>query len=152
MLTAGYIVVVIEQVTSPPNPKRKVTGIYTPSTNLDDTNPENNFLMTVFLDEVKKSQFIVGMTLVDVSTGEVFVHEICSELIYDEKFPLDEIVHIYMKYQPKEVLLIIDKLKTYTVQELIEYLEFGSSLYYSKKLDEITYNAEKSQFSTRIVS
>ncbi len=151
MLNAGYIVVVIEQTTPPPNPQRKVTGVFTPSTTLDETSPENNFLMTVLIDEISRSQFIIGMTLIDVSTGEVFVHETCSDIIYDEKFPLDEIVHVYNSYQANEVLLIIDKLQTYTVQELVEYLECGPNLYYCKTLNEITYNVENLNFQRELL-
>ena len=66
--------------------------------------PNNNFLMTIFIEEVHKNQYVVGMTLVDISTGELFIHEIYSEPTYDEKYPLDEVVHLYKNYQPKEVL------------------------------------------------
>lgn len=136
LLDNGYVVVVTEQVTPPPHPKRKVTGVYTSATSIDDTNPNNNFLMTIFIEEVQKHQYVVGMTLLDISTGELFVHEIYSEPTYDEHYPLDEIVHIYTNYQPREVL-IIHHLKTADIDHLVDYFECSKNVYYCKSLTEV---------------
>jgi DNA mismatch repair protein MutS len=136
MLDNGYVVVVTEQVTPPPHPVRKITGVYTSATNIDDTNPNNNFLMTIFLEEVQNHQYVIGMTLLDISTGELFVHEIYSEPSYDEKYPLDEIVHLYTNYQPKEVL-IIHHLKTANIDELVEYFECARDVYYCKPFADV---------------
>lgn len=136
LLDNGYVVVVTEQVTPPPHPKRKITGVYTSATSIDDTNPNNNFLMTIFIEEVQKHQYVVGMTLLDISTGELFVHEIYSEPSYDEHYPLDEVVHLYTNYQPKEVL-IVHHLKTANIDELVDYFECGKNIYYCKSLTEV---------------
>lgn len=136
LLDNGFVVVVTEQVTPPPHPKRKITGVYTSATSIDDTNPNNNFLMTIFIEEVQKHQYVVGMTLLDISTGELFVHEIYSEPSYDEHYPLDEIVHLYTNYQAREVL-IIHHLKTANIDELVDYFECGKNVYYSKSFTQV---------------
>lgn len=137
MLDHGYVVVVTEQVTPPPHPKRAITGVYTSSTSIDDTNPDNNFLMTIFIEEVQKHQFVVGMTLLDISTGELFVHEIYSEPSFDENYPLDEIVHLYANYKPREVLIVHHLKSTSSIEHIIEYLECIKDVYYCKSLSEL---------------
>lgn len=135
MLDNGLIVVVTEQVTPPPFPKRKITGVYTSGTSIDETNPENNFVMTVYIEEINK-KYIIGVCLIDVSTGELFIHETCNQIQLDEKYPLDEVVNIYTNYQPKEVLIVHD-LKTMCIDDIMEYLECESSVYMCKSLLEL---------------
>ena len=59
MLDNGYIVVVTEQVTPPPFPKRKVTGVYTSSNCIDDNNHDNNFLMAMYIENVNKNNRLI---------------------------------------------------------------------------------------------
>lgn len=154
MLDNGYVVVVTEQVTPPPYPKRKITGVYTSATSIDDTNPNNNFLMTIFIEEVQKHQYTIGMTLLDISTGELFVHEIYSEPAYDEYYPLDEIVHLYTNYQPKEVL-IIHHLKQDNINNLLDYFECSKNVYYCKSLTEVkkmTKDIDKLTYQRELMS
>ena len=35
LLNSGYTIVLVEQVTDPPDPKREITQIYSPGTNLE---------------------------------------------------------------------------------------------------------------------
>ena len=43
-----YIVVLVEQTTPPPEPKREVTKIISPTVNMEHNNIENNFLMCIY--------------------------------------------------------------------------------------------------------
>lgn len=134
MLDNGYIVVVTEQVTPPPFPKRKVTGVYTSSNCIDDNNHDNNFLMAMYIENVNKN-YLIGVTLLDVSTGNIYIHETFSEKKYDGNYPLDEVVHIYKNYQPKELIICNNNVDN--LNEIISYIECSESIYYNKNLKDI---------------
>ena len=43
-----FTVVLVEQISGPPNVKREVTRIISPSTNVESNNIQNNFLMSIY--------------------------------------------------------------------------------------------------------
>jgi hypothetical protein len=59
-----FTVVVVRQVTPPPNVTREVTEVYSPSTCLQTVSSESNYLMVYFWDSSRR----VGMSGIDVST------------------------------------------------------------------------------------
>jgi DNA mismatch repair protein MutS len=137
----SYTVVICSQITPPPNPKREVTGIYSPSTYIDDINyPDNNYLLTIYIEEIKdiktlKIYYMCGMALADLSTGKSIVYEVYSEL-HDEKLSLDEVVKFINVYNPKEILLISD-VKSITSDDLELYLELKDKTYLHKTIVEL---------------
>jgi DNA mismatch repair protein MutS len=137
----SYTVVICSQITPPPNPKREVTGIYSPSTYIDDiNNPDNNYLLTIYIEEIKdiktlKIYYMCGMALADLSTGKSIVYEVYSEH-HDEKLSLDEVVKFINVYNPKEILLISD-VKTITSDDLELYLELKDKTYLHKTIIEL---------------
>lgn len=71
----GYTVVVIEQTTPPPNPKRDITRIVSPGTYIDDvTDYNNNNLLSLYLEEIKE-EYLVGLSMIDLTTGKSTVYE-----------------------------------------------------------------------------
>ena len=44
----GYTIILVEQVTPPPEPKREVTKILSPGTSSNETTYENNYLMSLY--------------------------------------------------------------------------------------------------------
>ena len=147
MLDNGYIVVVTEQVTPPPNPKRQVTGIFTPGTNIDDYENLNNYLLGLYIEEIE-TKHVVGISLIDVSTGEVYIHETHTVEHYDEYYPLDEIVTIIKNYNPKEIILCHHNIND--VNKLIDYLECKKIIYYNKTLSEIQ-GIDKLKFQSELL-
>jgi DNA mismatch repair protein MutS len=137
----SYTVVICSQITPPPNPKREVTGIYSPSTYIDDiNNPDNNYLLTIYIEEIKdiktlKIYYMCGMALADLSTGKSIVYEVYSEH-HDEKLSLDEVVKFINVYNPKEILLISD-VKSITSDDLELYLELKDKTYLHKTIVEL---------------
>ena len=137
----SYTVVICSQITPPPNPKREVTGIYSPSTYIDDiNNPDNNYLLTIYIEEIKdiktlKIYYMCGMALADLSTGKSIVYEVYSEH-HDEKLSLDEVVKFINVYNPKEILLISD-VKSIISDDLELYLELKDKTYLHKTIVEL---------------
>lgn len=147
MLDNGYVVVVTEQVTPPPSPLRKVTGVYTPGTNIDDYSHQNNYLMGIYVEQIG-GKYVIGTSLIDVSTGEVYVYETFTVESYDEYYPLDDVVTMYKNYNPKEVILLYNNVDD--IEKLVDYFECKRVLYYCKQLgdtnigsvDKIKYQLE----------
>jgi len=106
-----YCIIIIEQVTPPPKPKREVTQIITPGTNINTTKDESNFLMSIYVEEIKdyktnSDNVYYGVSVIDITTGELVVYE--SDDIYN-------FIHIY---KPNEILLY-----NLTDVDIIEKLE-----------------------------
>lgn len=78
LLANGYTVVIVRQITPPPNVTRKVTEILSPSTSMQPLTPENTFLMCFFIESGS-----VGVAGVDLSTGITFITEM-SRFIHEE--------------------------------------------------------------------
>lgn len=98
LLEAGFKVAICEQLEDPAKAKgivkRDVVRVLTPGTvtDLDVLEPkENNFLMSVFIDEN-----VLGISYADISTGELF----CKELSLHDVIISEQVREI----SPKEVI------------------------------------------------
>ena len=149
MLDNGYIVVVTEQTTPPPSPKRKVTGIYTPGTNIDDYSNQNNYLMGIYIEKICE-KYVIGISLVDVSTGEVYIYETFTLDKYDDYYPLDEIVTCYKNYNPREVIMCHNNIKPEDLDKLLDYFECKKVLYYCKSVHEVGSNIDKIKYQLEL--
>lgn len=106
----GYSVVLVDQITDPPNPKRGVTKVISPSTYMDSTDSTNN-MMVIYL-EFYKGKFYIGMSLIDVSTGICSVYEVyskngekCSnDSLQEGSVATDELYRFIHSNYPKEIV------------------------------------------------
>jgi DNA mismatch repair protein MutS len=125
----GITVVVIEQTTPPPHPKREVTGIYTPGTNIMSYTPDNSFVASIYIKEEKQlksnSLIIIGISLCDITTGKTFICDASSHS-NDERKCFDESVRFLHTYRPKEVI-IFTNIQTYTLESLKSYLDLTNN-------------------------
>jgi len=93
LINLNFTVVLIDQVTEPPEPKREITGIYSPATYLEknNTNKISN-LVSIIIDRTKtksNDQICIGIASYDLSTGDGFVFETYSTT-HDQLLALDE--------------------------------------------------------------
>lgn len=148
LINNNYTIVVIDQVTSPPNPRREITGIYSPGTYIEESfSPDSNNILSVYIeDEIQKDGFVcncVGITVMDLSTGESTVHEMYGTKD-DEMYALDEVVRFLNTYAPKEIIILrkdIGKnnelIKTMKKDEILAYLELESKNYqYTERINK----------------
>ena len=109
LLNQQYTIVVIRQVTTPPNPKREITEILSPSMQISPNTPNGNFLFVsywdFYTDSLQKRLLSLGLAGFDVSTGETWIYETASTSI-DPSQALDELMRFYQIYQPKEVVFL----------------------------------------------
>lgn len=149
LVNNSYTVVLVEQVTPPPNPKRAVTQVVSPGTRLDDieVNDTNN-MMSIYFEEIKdwktsKDIMFVGVSVIDLSTGCSRVGEMCSA-INDYYYALDEVYRLVTVYNPREVLLFGKRSST----DVFSYLELGNRYVhnkinaYSKEVLNLSYQAQ----------
>lgn len=110
MLQSQYTCIIIRQVTPPPNPKREVTEIISPSTNINVNSNDSNYLMVLYWDEIKElnttiNLLNVGISIVDITTGSIYIYEAFSK-IYDIDFAKDEVYRYINIFQPTELVFI----------------------------------------------
>lgn len=108
LLTNQYTLVIVRQVTAPPNPKREVTEIMSPSINMSPQGVDGNYLMvihcTTYETGMKQRHLAFGLAGIDVSTGHTWVYEVASNY-KDPNLAVDELVRCFSLYQPQEVVL-----------------------------------------------
>jgi DNA mismatch repair protein MutS len=160
LIDNGYRLIIIDQVTPKPNIKREVVAIYSPATYLESAYKSNsNFVVNICIEEIvqknKNTLACIGMSAIDVSTGEVYLHESYSQ-INDEKLGLDETIRFINGLMPKEIIIYKENLKKLTDEYLTEYLELEgkyhqfcdintdhSKINYQKKILEMAYPNRK---------
>ena len=107
LLDHGYTVVIIRQVTPPPNVRREVTEILSPSTTATPHNQDSNYLLVYQWERYPNGAVCVGIAGADVSTGHTFAYEVASSAA-DPMRAYDEAFRMLQAYQPREVVLCGD--------------------------------------------
>ncbi len=107
LLNNNYTVVIVEQITSPPNPERGVTRIVSPGTAIEDYNKnDTRYLMSVYIEKnnyQNKEVYITGLSTIDLSTGKNYLHYIISK-VNDNQLWVDEVGRYIHFYNPSELL------------------------------------------------
>ena len=107
LINNNYTNVIIEQVTPPPNPKREVTQIISPSTYIDNLSSHNaNVLLILYIElienwKTKKSSYGLGVSMVDLSTSRTTT----TELNIDRHSLNEELVRLCLFFNPKELVI-----------------------------------------------
>ena len=135
LVANNYTVVLVEQVTEPPNPQRKVTEILSPGVPMDGGgvpqtgNAPSNFLSTIYIEE--DTFLSVGFSAIDVFTGKSFVYECNSSKIIDSSYCYDELYRLVSSYSPKELVIFGNKCNK-TFKEIKEFLDHKSCKFHDK--------------------
>ena len=108
LLNHDYTIVYVDQVTEPPNPERQITNIISPGTMINNyNNNDNNYLLSVYLNRYQQQYdkyiYVIGLSAIDISTGENTVHKIVSSL-NDNTIWSDELFRLIHYYSPKECI------------------------------------------------
>ena len=112
LLQEQYTIILVEQVTPPPNPERKVTQIISPSTYIETNQVASLYLMCLCLhpgyDRVKRESYTyLSVSFSDMSTGQVLI---IDENVYgDEHTIIQECSRMVTSYSPKEIVLISEE-------------------------------------------
>jgi DNA mismatch repair protein MutS len=112
LIDCKYTVIVIDQTTPPPNPLREVTGVYSPSTFIENTSSEDNkYLMIIYIEinqsinTTNKNNISIGMSCIDVSTGFINYYETHGTGLIDENEAIEECQRYYHFFRPVELII-----------------------------------------------
>jgi DNA mismatch repair protein MutS len=143
LINNGFTLIMIDQVSPPPNVIRKVTNIYSPSTYLENINTrDTNYTICIYLEDEPQKQtsnlLCSGMSAIDLSTGKSYTYEALSNTA-DPKYALDETVRFINSLNPTETIIYYTPKpnSNMTADQLISYLELGNKNYlYKNTLDK----------------
>ncbi len=130
MIANNYTIVLVEQTTSPPDPKREITHIYSPSTYIDESmSPDSNMFVSIYMNEIggNKSSYSCGLSAIDITTGTSYVYHI-TNMTYDKKAIVEDIYRFVENFNPKEVLFMSYDVKSITKGMIEETLSNGSRI------------------------
>lgn len=161
LIENGYTLVVVDQVSPPPNPKRKITGIYSPGTFITGPQrPDYNYICSIFIEELhqKTGKYLmcIGMTAIDVTTGKCIIYEVHS-MESDDRYALDECLRFINSINPTEIIMCIQKdanSKTKN-EDIHSYLELQNrrNTHYRDTLNKKYFNiAYQTEFLKKIYS
>jgi len=125
LIENNYTIVIVQQITEKPNIERKVVRVISPGTYTEDFNNEvNNYMMSVYIEEISKSFIAVGISIIDVSTGKNYVYQIGENI--DNNFWKDELNRLINYYNPREFLFKIVNLDL-TEDDIINYWDIQNA-------------------------
>jgi len=137
LMNHGYTVILIEQTTQPPNPKREITGIYSPGTSIDYVqSSDTNNIVCIYVEQEKQmnGKFLpcVGLSSIDLSTGKSSIYEVCS-MKDDPNYALDEAYRFILATNPREIIFYYKSNKSdIPIEKIIEYLEIPENILFNK--------------------
>ena len=137
ILQNNYTIVLIEQVTEPPEPQRKITEIISPATNININTRISNYIMVLYYEEIN-NLLIVGISGVDLSTGRSFIYENGSSKS-DQQYTLDETYRLITTYNPSEILLLSDEITEENKKTILNVVNNNNALIH-KKWDKYDLN------------
>ena len=138
LLKCNYTVVVVDQVTDPPKPERKITGIYSPGVQLENKSVKSNYIGCIYLTSyycyhTQAHMYCVGISIMDISTGN---NNYCYENVNkDSDKVLDMMYQFIEKYAPTELLYYSEDIKEN--DEILHYLGNFCSMIHISELSPI---------------
>ncbi len=126
MIQNGYTVIVIEHVSSAPDPLREVTHIYSPATYIEDIYGihDGNMFVSIFMSESKGGVYSCGMSAIDVSTGSSYVYHI-QDINSDKRALFEDIYRFVENFHPKELLFTSHHLTSISKEYIQNILSGG---------------------------
>lgn len=110
LVNNGYTLILIEQTTPPPNPKREVTNIISPGTYMSSVPTiETNYVVSLYFEYERQKAGLIpllcsGMTAIDITTGKLIIYE-SHAISTDTEISLDDTIRFITAMQPKEIII-----------------------------------------------
>lgn len=141
LMNNHFTVILIEQVTEPPEPERKITNIFSPGTQINYCpSEETSNLISIYIDTVKdlkryQDTVCIGLSVIDLTTGKSIVYECYSDKD-DMNKAYDEVFRFIQSHNPREIVFNI-KSSPLDKEKLISYLEIQRKIYHFISGDEL---------------
>ena len=98
----GYHVVLVDQLSEGSGAERDVKEILSPGTFMDYSDNVTSNIMSVYIEKINVTFVAVGISVIDVSTGNNYVYQIDEKL--DQDYWKDELSRLINYYSPKEFI------------------------------------------------
>jgi DNA mismatch repair protein MutS len=142
----NYTVILIDQTTDPPKPKREITGIYSPTTFIDSKNlmiSKSNFLVSIVIDKKnsKSNQLCIGIASYDLSTGYGTFYETYSNE-NDLMLALDDTIRYLETCPPREIILYTTLEQNETIcnmnlNNILGYIDLDNTMTLNLKINNL---------------
>ena len=139
----NYTIVIVDQVTDPPEPERKITNIISPGTNISYvSNVDSSNLLVIYIEEVRQMKSLketinIGLSVVDLSIGKTTVYETFSKKD-DSSISLDDTYRFIQVHNPREIVIYMNTVSL-TEKKLRSYLELDRYVVHFKKKTDRKY-------------
>lgn len=134
LVKLNFNVVIIDQVTSPPNPKRALREVVTPATYFSNNSQieynNKNFITFINFNMIKDKNnnvnMIIGLACYNITTGHGYFYENYSN-IKDPYLCLDEISNILDSYPPKQYIIYSNNMEynKLNIDDILHYLNIS---------------------------
>ncbi len=145
----NFTIVLIEQISAPPNPERKITEIISPSTNINITSKKSNYILVFYFEEINKL-LVAGVSGVDLTTGKCFIYENGANK-NDPQLTLNECYRIMTTYNPSEILLISDKISDNYKKQINEIINSNCLIHQKFEDYELASYMRKIEYQNKIL-
>ena len=141
LINNHFTVVLVEQVTEPPEPERKITNIFSPGTQINYCpSEETSNLVSVYIETIPdlknyRDTVCIGLSVIDLTTGKSIIYESYSEKD-DLHKSFDEVYRFIKSHNPREIIFHI-KSCPYNKEKLISYLEIQDRVSHFILKDEL---------------
>lgn len=123
LLNNNYTVVLVEQTSTPPNPTRAVTNIFSPTTFIEHINePYSNIIISLYISEEQcfksfKKIFIYSLCNIDISTGNCSLYQ-SNNYIYDKNEMFNDISRYIETNNCKELIINTNNVNDFSEEDL----------------------------------
>lgn len=132
-----WTIILVKQISTPPNVQRKIERIISPGTNVDFIQQDNyNFIGSIYAEKTNKDIIYAGLSLIDLTTGKTLVYENFGNSD-DKTLVIDEIYSIIHSYGCSEVVISGESLDTNEKEKILSDLNLKEISFTVKSDKEI---------------
>jgi DNA mismatch repair protein MutS len=102
LINDGYHIVLVDQLSEGSGAERDVKEVLSPGTFMEYSDNVTSNIMSVYIEKISATFVAVGISVIDVSTGNNYVYQIDENL--DPDYWKDELSRLINYYSPKEFL------------------------------------------------
>lgn len=159
MQERGYSVVIITQDEACANTTRSLFGIFSPGSYFNEnTDMVSNFTCCIWLEKLNLSKLnqhslIIGVSLVDILTGQSYLYEFNENMILSPN-TFDQVEKIVSSFSPSETI-VISAFSNEEINAVINFIQLNSKTIHKVNINdkkEIIKNCGKQTYQKEILT
>ena len=144
LINDGYHVVLVDQLSEGSGAERDVKEVLSPGTFMDYSDSVTSNIMSVYIEKINVTFVAVGISVIDVSTGNNYVYQIGEKL--EQDYWKDELSRLINYYSPKEFIFQTNNFNL-THDDIVNFWDVSTqnvqiNHYNESILEGITYQNE----------